>query len=157
MYEQIIYEVSDRLATITLNRPDRLNAWTDRMGREVKHAVGRAEQDPYVVAIVLTGAGRGFCAGADMHMLSALAAGGDIGAGPTGELAANPGDPSAGPSYRGAYSYFASVPKPVIAAINGPTAGMAIPIALFCDVRFASDRASFTTSFAHRGLVAEWG
>jgi enoyl-CoA hydratase/carnithine racemase len=157
MYEQIIYDVSDRVATLTLNRPDRLNAWTDRMGREVKHAAGRAEQDLDVVAIVLTGAGRGFCAGADMHMLGALAAGGDIGAGRTGELAANPGDPSVGPSYRGEYSYFASIPKPVIAAINGPTAGMAIPIALFCDVRFASDRASFTTSFAQRGLIAEWG
>jgi enoyl-CoA hydratase/carnithine racemase len=157
MYEQVLYEVVDGLATVTLNRPDRLNAWTDRMGREVRHAMARAEADARVGAILLTGAGRGFCAGADMQMLGALASGGDpTDAGAT-SLDADPGDPAAGPSFRGQYSYFASIPKPVIAAINGPCAGMAVPISLFCDIRFASDRASFTTSFSRRGLVAEWG
>jgi enoyl-CoA hydratase/carnithine racemase len=157
MYEQILYEVADGLATVTLSRPDRLNAWTDRMGREVRHAMAQAEADGHVAAILLTGAGRGFCAGADMQMLGALASGGDPTDSGAPSLDADPGDPDAGPSFRGQYSYFASIPKPVIAAINGPCAGMAVPISLFCDIRFASDRASFTTSFARRGLVAEWG
>jgi enoyl-CoA hydratase/carnithine racemase len=161
MYEHILYEVRERIATITLNRPERLNAWTRRMSVEVRHAAADAERDKDVVAIVLTGAGRGFCAGADMQMLGGLVAGQSLGSDPEddalGALAANAGDPAMGPSYRGEYSYFASIPKPVIAAINGPTAGMAVPIALFCDLRFCSETASFTTSFSRRGLIAEWG
>jgi len=74
-YEQILYSVEDPIATITLNRPEQLNAWTDRMGAEVRHAFARAEQDPSVVAIILTGAGRGFCAGADLKGLQAISAG----------------------------------------------------------------------------------
>jgi 2-(1,2-epoxy-1,2-dihydrophenyl)acetyl-CoA isomerase len=69
MYEQIRYEVADPMATITLNRPDQLNAWTNQMAAEVKHAIAQAEADKSVVAIVLTGAGRGFCAGADLSDL----------------------------------------------------------------------------------------
>jgi enoyl-CoA hydratase/carnithine racemase len=156
MYEQILYEVKDPVATITLNRPERLNAWTDRMGAEVKHAVAQAEADRGVVAIVLTGAGRGFCAGADLKGLQGISEG-VRGTGAPPELAAEPGDPAMGPEFRGAYSYLMSVRKPVIAAINGPCAGMAVPIALFCDLRFASESASFTTAFVRRGLVAEWG
>ncbi|MBV9662441.1 MAG: enoyl-CoA hydratase/isomerase family protein, partial [Actinobacteria bacterium] len=72
MYEQILYEVDDPVATITLNRPEALNAWTTRMGAEVRHAVAQAEKDANVVGIVITGAGRGFCAGADMNMLSGI-------------------------------------------------------------------------------------
>jgi len=158
MYEQILYEVSDPIATITLNRPEFLNAWTDRMGAEFKHAVAQAERDPRVVVIVLTGAGRGFCAGADMRRLEALADDGErTGEELPPELEADPGDPSMDASFRGTYSYLASVRKPIIVAINGPCAGMAIPIALFCDLRFASDRAVFTTAFSRRGLIAEWG
>src|SRR5262249_27927067 len=138
MYEQIRYEVSDPIATITLNRPQALNAWTDRMGAEVKHAVAQAEADPAVVAIVITGAGRGFCAGADMKHLRALSEGGR-GSGAPPELAADPGDPSIGEDFRGTYTYLMSVRKPIVAAINGPIAGMAVPIALSCDLRFASD------------------
>ena len=66
VYEQILYSVEDPVAVITLNRPERLNAWTDRMGDELRHALARAEADKSVVGIVLTGAGRGFCAGADL-------------------------------------------------------------------------------------------
>ena len=155
-YEQILYEVEDPIATITLNRPERLNAWTDRMAAEVKHAVARAEADPAVVAIVLTGAGRGFCAGADLKNLQAIGAG-ERGGHRYEELAADPGDEGMGLSFRGPYTYLLSVPKPVIAAINGPCAGMAVPISLCTDLRFASDRAVFTSAFAHRGLIAEWG
>ncbi len=156
MYEQILYEVEEPIATITLNRPDRLNAWTDRMGAEVRHAVGEAEKDPSVVGIILTGAGRGFCAGADLGTLEAIGEG-DRGGSDFPELAADPGDPGMGESFRGSYTYLMSVRKPVIAAINGPCAGMAMPISLCADLRFASDRAVFTTAFVQRGLIAEWG
>jgi enoyl-CoA hydratase/carnithine racemase len=155
MYQEISYDVADPVATITLNRPQVLNAWTTRMGAEVKHALARAEADGDVVAIVLTGAGRGFCAGADLNDLKSISEGGRQANTPA-ELDADPGDPDMA-SFRGTYTYIASVRKPVIAAVNGPVAGMAVPIALACDLRFASDRASFTTSFSRRGLVAEWG
>jgi len=162
VYEEILYEVEDPVATIRLNRPAVLNAWTDRMGAEVRHAFAQAEDDRRVVAIVLTGAGRGFCSGADLKKLRGLTLGEGQGADippelAAGELAADPGDPEVGPDFRGAFTYLMSIRKPVIAAINGPTAGMAVPIALACDLRFASDRATFTTAFSRRGLVAEWG
>jgi enoyl-CoA hydratase/carnithine racemase len=156
VYEQIRYEVSDPVATITLNRPKALNAWTERMAAEVKHAIAQAEADAAVVAIVITGEGRGFCAGADLSVLQNISRGGRGDAAPQ-ELAADPGDPSVGVDFRGTYTYLLSVRKPIIAAINGPTAGMAVPIALCCDLRFASDRAVFTLAFSKRGLVAEWG
>ncbi len=155
-YEQIRYEVSDPLATITLSRPKALNAWTQRMAAEVKHAVARAEADPEVVAIAITGDGRGFCAGADLRDLQDISDG-ERGSHAPPELAADPGDPSVGDDFRGTYTYLMSVRKPVIAAINGPVAGMAVPIALCCDLRFASERAVFTLAFSKRGLVAEWG
>ncbi len=155
MYEQILYDVADPVATITLNRPKALNAWTSRMGAEVRHALARAEEDERVVAIVLTGAGRGFCAGADMRELEAVSKGRADRETPT-ELEAEPGDPDMA-GFRGTYTYVLSIRKPVIAAINGPVAGMAVPIALACDLRFASDRAIFTTAFSQRGLIAEWG
>jgi enoyl-CoA hydratase/carnithine racemase len=155
-YQEVIYEVEDPIATIKLNRPKQLNAWTDRMAAEVKHAFARAEQDERVVVIVLTGEGRGFCAGADLKALQ------DIGDGTSQRsnvdgLEANPGDPEMDESFHGHYSYPMSIRKPVIAAINGPCAGMAVPISLCCDLRFASDQARITTAFAQRGLVAEWG
>ena len=156
MYEQIRYEVNDPIATITLNRPQALNAWTQLMAAEVKHAVARAERDAGAVAIVITGEGRGFCAGADLKDLRSLSLGGKAAA-PPPELAADPGDPAVGDDFRGTYTYLMSVRKPIIAAINGPVAGMAVPIALCCDLRFASDRAVFTLAFSKRGLVAEWG
>jgi len=156
MYEQIEYAVDDPLATITLNRPQALNAWTMRMGAEVKHAMAQAERDERVVAIILTGAGRGFCAGADLKDLKSMSEGGGASSIPA-ELAAEPGNPEMGDDFRGTYTYPMSIAKPVIAAINGPIAGMAVPIALACDLRFASDRAVFTTAFSRRGLIAEWG
>jgi enoyl-CoA hydratase/carnithine racemase len=157
MYEQILYEVAEPAAIITLNRPKQLNAWTDRMGAEVKHALAQAEQDRRVVAIILTGAGRGFCAGADMFLLKGISEGKAAEAIPPELSTAEPGDASMGESFRGTYTYLLSIPKPIIAAINGPVAGMAIPIVACCDLRFAGSEASFTTSFSRRGLVAEWG
>jgi enoyl-CoA hydratase/carnithine racemase len=157
-YEEILYRVEDPVATITLNRPSVLNAWTDRMGFEVRHAVGEAEADPRVVGIVLTGAGRGFCAGADMKRLSAISSGDRRSEAPGDDLVSDPGDPSFGDDlHLGTYTYLMSVPKPVIAAINGPVAGMAVPIVLACDLRFMAADAVLMTAFAQRGLVAEWG
>jgi enoyl-CoA hydratase/carnithine racemase len=156
MYEQILYEVDEPAATIILNRPKQLNAWTDRMAAEVKHALAQAEEDERVVAIILTGAGRGFCSGADMHLLRGISEGKGAEEVPA-ELAAEPGDPSVGESFRGTYTYLMSIRKPIVAAVNGPVAGMAVPIVCSCDIRLASDQASFTTAFSKRGLVAEWG
>ena len=156
-YEEIIYQVDDPVATITLNRPAALNAWTDRMGLEVRHAVAAAEADPRVVGIVITGAGRGFCAGADMNRLSAVSAGTYAAETLPDDLASDPGDPSFGDDlHLGTHTYLLSVPKPVIAAINGPVAGMAVPIVLACDLRFMATDAVLVTAFAQRGLVAEW-
>jgi enoyl-CoA hydratase/carnithine racemase len=157
MYQEILYAVEDPVATITLNRPERLNAWTDRMGDELRHAIARAESDKSVVGIVLTGAGRGFCAGADLKGLQAITAGARPGETAGNDLRADPGDAAMGESFRKHYSYLMSVRKPIIAAINGPCAGMAMPIALFCDLRFAGESATFTTAFVRRGLIAEWG
>jgi enoyl-CoA hydratase/carnithine racemase len=156
MYDQIEYEVTDPVAVITLNRPEALNAWTTQMGVEVRHAIGRAEKDPAAVGIVLTGAGRGFCAGADLNMLAGIGEGEGMGEASTG-LEADPGDPSWGEDLRGEYTYLLSVPKPIIAASNGPVAGMGVPIALACDLRFMATDAVLTTSFSQRGLIGEWG
>lgn len=151
--EHILYAVDDGVATITLNRPDRLNAWTGRMHHEVKDAMRAAAEDNAVRVIVLTGAGRGFCAGADMDTLQTIQGGGARGS----VEADAPYDRTAHPSFQKTYSYFPAVPKPVIAAINGPCAGLGLVIALYADIRFASDAAVFTTAFARRGLVAEHG
>jgi enoyl-CoA hydratase/carnithine racemase len=157
-YEQIRYDVEDPVATITLNRPKALNAWTDRMGLEFRHAVAAAEADPRVVGIVITGAGRGFCAGADMSRLSAVSAGEYAAESLPDDLASDPGDPASGDDlHLGTHTYLLSVRKPVIAAINGPVAGMAVPIVLACDLRFMADDAILMTAFAQRGLIAEWG
>jgi enoyl-CoA hydratase/carnithine racemase len=157
-YEEIRYEVDDPVATITLDRPQVLNAWTDRMGAEVRHAVAAAEHDPRVVGIVITGAGRGFCAGADMNTLTAISDGERGATVIPAELAADPGDPGAGDDLRGGeYTYLLSVPKPVVAAVNGPVAGMAVPFVLACDMRYMAEDAVLTTAFAQRGLIAEWG
>lgn len=155
-YTEIRYEVEDPVATITLDRPEALNAWTMRMAAEVRHAVARAEVDPAVVGIVITGAGRAFCAGADMHMLSAVADSGGTQQELPAELAVPP-DPDRPADLDGEYTYLLACPKPVIAAINGAVAGMAVPIALCCDVRFMAEDAVLLTAFAQRGLIAEWG
>jgi enoyl-CoA hydratase/carnithine racemase len=153
-YQEIRYEVSERIATITLNRPDRLNAWTQIMDLELRTAIKDAAADDGVRVIILTGAGRGFCAGADMGGLSEIGTGAAVGGqSPQKE----PDFLNARPDYRGRVSYFAAVPKPVIAAVNGPCAGIGMVAALFCDIRFAGSEALFTTAFSKRGLIAEYG
>jgi enoyl-CoA hydratase/carnithine racemase len=155
--QEILYEVADRIATITLNRPDKLNAWTAVMEQEVRSAMETAEGDNGVRVIVLTGAGRGFCAGADMSLLSGVATGGVDEA--TRERALQAGATREGvrPDFQRKYSYFPAVEKPVIAAINGPIVGLGLVVALYCDLRWASDSARFSTTFARRGLIAEYG
>jgi enoyl-CoA hydratase/carnithine racemase len=153
------YRVSDRVATITLNRPDKLNAWTAIMEGEVRAAIGEAERDDNVRVIVLTGAGRGFCAGADMSLLSRVA---EKGLDERGRAQALQNSKSAGreearADFQRKYSYFPAVGKPMIAAINGPVVGLGLVIALYCDLRFASEAARFGTAFAQRGLIAEYG
>src|SRR5262245_15503117 len=155
MYQDLLYRVEDPVATITFHRPDRLNAMTNRMTDELKHAVAQAEADERAVAIVLTGAGRGFCAGADLQGLKSIGEGRGYGEG--ANLEAKPGDAGMGPNFQGPYAYLFSVRKPVIAAINGPCAGLGFAVACFADLRFASDRAVFSTAFSRRGLIAEWG
>ena len=157
MYEQIIYSVEDPVATITLNRPESLNAWTGRMAAEVRHAVFAAEADPAVVGIVITGAGRAFCAGADMKNLQSLTRGGGDFATEELEQFEVERDEPIPEDLDGEYTYLMAVRKPVIAAINGACAGMAVPIALSCDLRFMAADAPLLTAFSQRGLIAEWG
>ncbi len=151
----VLYEVSQRIATLTLNRPDRLNAYTAGLGDALRAAVRRAAADPDVRVIVLTGAGRGFCAGADMDSLSAGSASG--GASLAAAPPADPFDAQSSADYQTPHSYFPAVPKPIIAAINGACAGLGLVYALYCDQRFAVAGAKFSTAFARRGLIAEHG
>ena len=158
MYDEILYEVDDPVAVITLNRPEALNAWTNSMGDEIVDAMQRAAADRSVVGIVVTGAGRAFCAGADMNLLSGIAAGGD-----GGGVASSPGaaerpaatEPNG--DFAGRFPSLMAIDKPIIAAVNGAVAGMAYPFVLCCDLRVVTPDALFLTAFAQRGLIAEWG
>src|SRR5580704_17724130 len=152
------YHVADRIATITLNRPDKLNAWTATMEYEVRSAMAAAENDENVRVIILTGAGRGFCAGADISLLSTIADKG-IDAAQRAQAMQRDSGVSHGTrtDFQRKYSYFPALSKPVIAAINGPVVGSGLVISLYCDLRFASDTARFGTAFARRGLIAEYG
>ena len=151
-YQHILYDVSDRIATITLNRPDRMNAWTPIMERDVRHAMEAATSDEDVRVIVLTGAGRAFCAGADMDALKGLDPS-DV------RRAENlpPFDMNRRPDWQSRYAYYPAIAKPVIGMLNGATAGIGLVHALYCDLRFAADNTVFTTAFARRGLIAEHG
>ena len=151
-YEHILYDVSDRIATITLNRPDRMNAWTAVMEHDVREAMTDAAKDDTVRVIVLTGAGRAFCAGADMEALKTID--------PDAVRRADnvpPFDMNRRSDWQTRYAYYPSIPKPVIGMLNGATAGIGLVHALYCDLRFAADNTVFTTSFARRGLIAEHG
>jgi enoyl-CoA hydratase/carnithine racemase len=162
-YQDILYDVQDRVGVITLNRPDRLNAWTPAMQTSIRRAVHAAAADNGVRVIVVTGAGRGFCAGADMGGLQQItperwnereSARADDGL----DVPLSPHlGPDVSAHYGGRFGYLMSVPKPIVAAINGPCAGIGLVFTLYCDIRFAAADAKFTTAFAQRGLVAEHG
>jgi len=161
-FEQILYSVDDSVAWVTLNRPARLNAWTNVMECEVRSAMQKAERDEQVRVIVLTGAGRGFCSGADVQGLAEMfegASGKAISEFVREHQDRNPVQkcPGARADFQKRYSYFPAVKKPIIGAINGPVAGLGFVIALYCDIRLASSEASFTTAFGKRGLIAEYG
>lgn len=141
--EVVQMQVDDGVALLTLNRPERLNAWTVEMEHEYFALLERCGREPDVRAIVVTGAGRGFCAGADMQELQAI---GD------GTLSSAEHERE-----RRAQTFALSIPKPIVAAINGACAGIGLVQALMCDLRFAAEGAKLTTAFARRGLVAEHG
>jgi enoyl-CoA hydratase/carnithine racemase len=133
----------DGVAVLTLNRPDRLNAWTQELERRYFDLLRECAAAPDVRVVVVTGSGRGFCAGADMQELQGL-----------GENGVTDADVE---RERTPQTYPLSVPKPIVAAINGPCAGIGLVQALMCDVRFVAENAKLTTAFARRGLVAEHG
>jgi enoyl-CoA hydratase/carnithine racemase len=155
--KETLYNVADRVATITLSRPEKLNAWTAVMEQEVRSAMEEAERDGNVRVILLTGAGRGFCAGADMSLLSGVADRGLDESTRERVLRRTELREGVRPDFQKKYSYFPAIEKPVIAAINGPVVGLGLVIALFCDLRWASSAARFSTAFARRGLIAEYG
>jgi 2-(1,2-epoxy-1,2-dihydrophenyl)acetyl-CoA isomerase len=149
-YEQILFDQQGRVAIITLNRPERLNAWTWRMNAEIAEAVERCNDDDGVGAIVITGAGRGFCAGADMQVFD-----GAIGARDRATSEEEKAKASAPPARRGGGVNFYQEAKPIIAAINGPAIGIGLTMTLTMDLRIASDRARFAMRFVRMGITPE--
>ena len=152
-YEELELEIEDPVAIIRLNRPEALNALTDRGWVEAMDAFAEAEADPRVVGIILTGAGRGFCAGYDLANLDETAASGETS---WEEAARVVGNPELGQN-RHDPAYITALRKPVIAAVNGPAAGGGMALALMCDMRFASESAVFTIQFPKLGLASESG
>ena len=147
-YSQILYEVADHVATITLNRPDQLNAFTGTMMREVIDAFDRVDADDDVRAVIVTGAGRGFCAGAD------LSGGGEtFSKGGSDEIPEDVGIPRDGGGLVSLRIF--ECKKPVIGAINGAAVGVGVTMTLPMDIRLASEHAKFGFVFARRGIVPE--
>jgi enoyl-CoA hydratase/carnithine racemase len=142
--DTVLAERHGGVLVLTLNRPERLNAWNDALEARYYEHLDAAEADPDVKAIVVTGAGRGFCAGADMDDLASAGAG-------TRDMEALLRDR---PRPR---TYPLTIRKPMIAAINGAAAGLGLVEALYCDIRFSTPEAKFTTAFVRRGLIAEYG
>ncbi|MDX2379887.1 MAG: enoyl-CoA hydratase [Acidimicrobiia bacterium] len=147
--EVVLYDVRGRTAIITLNRPARLNAWNPALHEGYFSSLDRAAADPGVRAIVVTGAGRGFCAGADMEMLQRIDPENGI------DEADRPPREASGRTWT--HVHATTIPKPVIAAVNGACAGLGFVHALACDLRFAAEGAKFTVAFSRRGLIAEHG
>ena len=159
-FEFLEYQLEQHVLTITLNRPDRLNALTRELEDELFHAMRTADEDEEVRVVILTGAGKGFCAGADLEALGWIS---ELDWSqvntedlrqklmPSRRLAQGSAD------FQRTYSYFPAVRKPIIAAINGVAVGLGFVLPLYCDLRIAADTARFGTAFAQRGLIAEHG
>ena len=146
-YKCLLYSVQDRIATLTLNRPDRLNALGDTLREDLNDAVAKAAADPNVRVLVITGAGRGFCSGGDVKSMNEKNQTGDTP--PPGERWA--------PIRDRVLLAMRDCPKPIIAAINGAAAGAGMNLALACDMRIASTAAKFSQAFVKRGLAPDWG
>jgi 2-(1,2-epoxy-1,2-dihydrophenyl)acetyl-CoA isomerase len=146
-YKNLIYEVKDAIATLTLNRPERLNALGGTLRDDFYDAVLRASQDVDVRAIVVTGAGKGFCAGGDVKAMNEVKEG----------RAERPLTDKVAPLRDRVLLAMRDAPQPVIAAVNGAAAGAGMNLALGCDIRLASTSAKFTQAFVKRGLHPDWG
>jgi enoyl-CoA hydratase/carnithine racemase len=150
------YSVDGGVALVTLNRPERMNAWTGRMHTEYRWVLAEAEREDQVRVIVVTGAGRAFCAGADTAALDGHVERGAYDAGVDRATLATPGY-GVRPEFDHAFAFHYGIPKPVIAAVNGAAAGVGLVLACYCDIRFAAAGAKLTTSNARLGLPAEYG
>ena len=149
------FEVEEQIATLTLHRPERLNSWTGRMHTEYRHLLLRAEEDPEIRAVVITGSGRGFCAGADTSALESHVERGGYDPG-TPEDLARPGY-GVRPEFDADFAFQFGMRKPIVAAINGPAAGVGFVIACYADLRFAVPGAKLTTAHGRLNLPAEYG
>lgn len=145
-YETILTELKEGVFTITLNRPDKLNSFTDKMFVELTDAVKQIERDAFVRAVVITGAGKGFCAGQDLSSAKERMASGDMAYGHHLRQTYNP-----------LITRLMNLPKPIIAAINGAAAGAGMSLAMACDFRLAAESASFLQAFVKIGLVPDSG
>lgn len=146
-YECLLYEVKDRIATLTLNRPERLNALGGTLREDLYDAILKVSQDDDIRAVVITGAGRGFCSGGDVKNMSERDKAG------TG----SPMREKIAPSRDITIMAMRDCPKPIIAAVNGAAAGAGFNLALACDMRIASSAAKFSQAFVKRGLHPDWG
>lgn len=146
-FEFVQYDIADHVATLTLNRPERLNALNPGLRNEIHDAIVQADSDDDVRTIVITGAGRGFCSGGDVKAMNEAHQ-----AGQTSPLL-----DKVAPARDKAVLAMQNTSKPLIAAVNGPAAGAGMNIALACDIRIASTQAKFAQAFVRRGLHPDWG
>lgn len=149
--DKILLEVTDGVAVVTINNPERRNAFSMAMAEEMRAVFQAAEEDPAAKVIVLTGSGHSFCIGGDVETM------GDTNIGYAAQAITPPASDDIEENYTRGVTWLLAVKKPVIAAINGAAAGFGFNLTLFCDIRFMVESAKLTTAYARRGLVAEQG